>query len=179
MVYEKSFYRVSELFLCTICYFHFACFCACLRRGQRRRKIRGHERPSFSDGTTGIDSNIYTMLNYYKEQNVDAILVLGDVANSAKETQFAKFTTAWDSVFTDAESAPKRLVIMGNHEFENAYYKRETVADAQQRYMTAYGYDTLNFNVKVNGYHFIGINSESAAIDGDIPKPPFHGLSAA
>ena len=48
----------------------------------------------FHDGTTGIDSNIYTMLNYYKEQNVDAILVLGDVANSAKETQFAKFTTA-------------------------------------------------------------------------------------
>lgn len=63
----------------------------------------------FHDGTTGIDSNIYTMLNYYKEQNVDAILVLGDVANSAKETQFAKFTTAWDSVFTDAESADKKI----------------------------------------------------------------------
>ena len=132
----------------------------------------------FHDGTTGIDSNIYTMLNYYKEQNVDAILVLGDVANSAKETQFAKFTTAWDSVFTDAESAPKRLVIMGNHEFENAYYKRETVADAQQRYMTAYGYDTLNFNVKVNGYHFIGINSESAAIDGRYTETTVSWLKA-
>lgn len=63
----------------------------------------------FHDGATGIDSNIYTMLNYYKEQNVDAILVLGDVANSAKETQFAKFTTAWDSVFTDAEAADKKI----------------------------------------------------------------------
>ena len=62
----------------------------------------------FHDGTTGIDSNIYTMLNYYKEQNVDAILVLGDVANSAKETQFAKFTTAWDAVFTDSKTAPRR-----------------------------------------------------------------------
>lgn len=120
----------------------------------------------FHDGTTGIDSNISTMLNYYKEQNVDAILVLGDVANSAKETQFDKFTTAWDSVFTDAKSAPKRLVIMGNHEYEKAYYNDETIEQAQQRYMNAYGYDTLNFNVKVNGYHFIGINSESAAIDG-------------
>lgn len=120
----------------------------------------------FHDGTTGIDSNIYTMLNYYKEQNVDAILVLGDVANSAKKSQFDKFTTAWDSVFTDAKSAPKRLVIMGNHEYEKAYYNDETIEQAQQRYMNAYGYDTLNFNVKVNGYHFIGINSESAAIDG-------------
>ena len=120
----------------------------------------------FHDGTTGIDSNISTMLNYYKEQNVDAILVLGDVANSAKKSQFDKFTTAWDSVFTDAKSAPKRLVIMGNHEYEKAYYNDETIEQAQQRYMNAYGYDTLNFNVKVNGYHFIGINSESAAIDG-------------
>lgn len=120
----------------------------------------------FHDGTTGIDSNISTMLNYYKEQNVDAILVLGDVANSAKKSQFDKFTTAWDSVFTDAKSAPKRLVIMGNHEYEKAYYNDETIEQAQQRYMTVYGYDTLNFNVKVNGYHFIGINSESAAIDG-------------
>lgn len=132
----------------------------------------------FHDGTTGIDSNIYTMLNYYKEQNVDAILVLGDVANSAKETQFAKFTSAWDSVFTDAESAPKRLVIMGNHEYEKAYYKNETIKQAQQRYMTAYGYDTLNFNVKVNGYHFIGINSESAAIDGRYTETTVSWLEA-
>ena len=88
------------------------------------------------------------------------------MANSAKETQFAKFTTAWDAVFTDSKTAPRRLVLMGNHEFENAYYERETVADAQQRYMTAYGYDTLNFNVKVNGYHFIGNNSEGEANDG-------------
>lgn len=132
----------------------------------------------FHDGTTGIDSNIYTMLNYYKEQNVDAILVLGDVANSAKETQFAKFTTAWNAVFTDSKTAPRRLVLMGNHEFENAYYERETVADAQQRYMTVYGYDTLNFNVKVNGYHFIGINSESAAIDGKYTETTVSWLEA-
>lgn len=178
MVYEKSFYRVSELFLCTICYFYIACFAPVSAEGSGGVKFGVMSDLHFHDGTTGIDSNISTMLNYYKEQNVDAILVLGDVANSAKETQFAKFTTAWDAVFTDSKTAPRRLVIMGNHEFENAYYKRETVADAQQRYMTAYGYDTLNFNVKVNGYHFIGINSESAAIDGRYTETTVSWLKA-
>lgn len=178
MVYEKAFTGFLSCFFALSVIFTSLVFAPVSAEGSGGVKFGVMSDLHFHDGTTGIDSNIYTMLNYYKEQNVDAILVLGDVANSAKETQFAKFTTAWDAVFTDSKTAPRRLVLMGNHEFENAYYERETVADAQQRYMTAYGYDTLNFNVKVNGYHFIGINSESAAIDGSYTETTVSWLTA-
>ncbi len=119
-----------------------------------------------ADYETGSDSHLKVMLTKFKNEGMDAVLVTGDVANSGLPSQYQKFNDIWDSVFTDPTTAPQKLVIMGNHEFEQAYYKRETVAEAQQKYMDAYGYDTLNFHVKINGVHIIGINSEGAAVNG-------------
>ena len=118
----------------------------------------------FHSVETGVDTNLEIMLNYYKEQNVDAVLVTGDVADGALPEQYAKFNAIWDKVFT--ENAPQKLVIMGNHEFGKAYYHEETIEDAYNNYLNAYGYSEINFNKAVNGYHFIGINSESASVDG-------------
>lgn len=119
------------------------------------------------DGTTGVDTHLVTILNYYKQQNVDAILVLGDVANSGLDSQYQKFNQIWASVFPENDdAAPARLILMGNHEFQQAYYHNETVEEAQQRYMNAYGYNTLNFNRVIGGYHFIGLNSEGSAVHG-------------
>lgn len=115
---------------------------------------------------TGADTHTVTMLEYFKEQNVDAVLITGDVATTGLEAEYQKFNDIWDSVFTDPSSAPEKIVMTGNHEFEQAYYGRETVEDVYRKYMEAYGYDSVNRNVVVNSYHFITLTSESAAVDG-------------
>lgn len=115
---------------------------------------------------TGADTHTVTMLEYFKKQNVDAVLITGDVATTGLEEEYQKFNDIWDSVFTDPAAAPEKIVMTGNHEFEQAYYGRETVEDVYRKYMEAYGYDSINRNVVVGGYHFITLTSESAAVDG-------------
>ena len=115
---------------------------------------------------TGVDKNLVIMLNKFKEENVDIVMVLGDVATTGLEDQYAKFNKTWNSVFDDPDTAPKLLAITGNHEFEQAYYHRETVEDVYNKYLAAYGYTEVNRHITLNGYHFIGINSESASVHG-------------
>jgi len=128
--------------------------------------IHGVLAPLIAAGDIGIDPHTVTMLEYFKKQNVDAVLITGDVATTGLEEEYQKFNDIWDSVFTDPAAAPEKIVMTGNHEFEQAYYGRETVEDVYRKYMEAYGYDSINRNVVVGGYHFITLTSESAAVDG-------------
>ncbi len=119
-----------------------------------------------SDMETGVDTNLVTMLTKYKNENVDMVLITGDVATTGLVEEYEKFLSIWDSVFPDPETAPVRLVLTGNHEFEQAIFGRETVEDVYNKYKTAYGYDTVNQHIVVNNYHVIGLNSEGSAVDG-------------
>lgn len=119
-----------------------------------------------ADMETGVDTNLVTMLTKFKNENVDVVLITGDVATTGLKEEYDKFLAIWDSVFPDPDAAPVRLALTGNHEFEQAIFGREEVQDVYDKYMAAYGYDTVNWNVVVNGYHFIGMNSEGSAVDG-------------
>lgn len=119
-----------------------------------------------ADMETGVDTNLVTMLTKYKNENVDVILITGDVATTGLKEEYDKFLAIWDSVFPDPGAAPVRLALTGNHEFEQAIFGREEVQDVYDKYMAAYGYDTVNQHIKVNGYHFIGLNSEDSPVNG-------------
>ena len=118
------------------------------------------------DAATDGDYNLKAMLTKFKNDGVAAVLMTGDVVNTGLTSQYEKVMGIWNSVFTDPATAPELLAIMGNHEFEQAYYNRETVEDAYQNYMDAYGYDEVNFHKVIGGVHIIGINSETAAVHG-------------
>ena len=47
------------------------------------------------DTVTGADDNLKKMLELYKEKNVDAILVTGDIANTNTVAQSQKFNRIW------------------------------------------------------------------------------------
>lgn len=119
------------------------------------------------DAATDGDYNLKALLTKFKNEGVSVVLHTGDAVNTGLPSQYAKFNQIWDSVFTDKATAPKLLALMGNHEFEQAYYNRETVDDAYANYMAAYGYDDVNFHEVINGVHIIGINSEGVAVDGN------------
>lgn len=115
---------------------------------------------------TDSDVTLKAALEKFKAEGVSAILMGGDTVNTNLDTEYAKFHSIWNSVFPEASSAPTLLAVTGNHEFEQAYYNRETIDDVYKRYMDQFGYDTLNFHKVVNGIHIIGLNSESSAVNG-------------
>ena len=115
---------------------------------------------------TDSDVTLKAALERFKSEGVSAILLGGDTVNTNIASEYAKFHSIWNSVFTDPASAPELLAVTGNHEFEQAYYGRESIQDVYDRYMSEFGYDTLNFHKVVGGVHIIGLNSESSAVNG-------------
>ena len=115
---------------------------------------------------TDSDNTLKYGLERMKAEGVTAIILGGDTVNTNLPTEYDKFFSIWNSVFPDKETAPTLLAVTGNHEFEQAYYGRETVQDVYDLYMSEFGYDTLNFHKEINGIHIIGINSETSAVNG-------------
>ena len=112
------------------------------------------------------EASVPTMLEQFKADNVDIVMITGDIGYACEDVEYEKFWTAWNSVFPDEETAPKLLVVSGNHEFDRVVFKKETLEVAQDRFMTVFGLEEMNQHMVVNGYHFIGLNSEDGSTDG-------------
>lgn len=112
------------------------------------------------------ETTVPAMLEQFKADNVDVVMITGDIGYACEEVEYEKFWTAWNTVFPDAETAPELLVISGNHEFDRAVFKKETYEDAINRFLRVFKLDELNQHKVVNGYHFIGINSENESTHG-------------
>ena len=107
-------------------------------------------------------------LNYYKEREVDAIVVVGDFCHNYMY-MMDEFNTLYKSVFPDGEDTPEKIFVMGNHDtyaFEDEGYKRGTEAhnEAVEEYFTnTFGCTAdggtvgLNYYKIVKGYVFVGL----------------------
>ena len=112
------------------------------------------------------ESTFPTMLEQYKADNVDVIMITGDIGYACEDLEYEKFWNAWNSVFPDEETAPELFVISGNHEYDRVVFGKEELQVAQERFMNVFGLDEMNQHTVVNGYHFIGINSEDGSTHG-------------
>ena len=112
------------------------------------------------------EKTVPAMLERFKADKVDVVMITGDIGYACEEVEYEKFWTAWNSVFPEKETAPELLVISGNHEFDRAVFKKETYEDAISRFLRVFKLDELNQHKVVNGYHFIGINSENESTHG-------------
>ena len=112
------------------------------------------------------ETSVPAMLEQYKADNVDVVMITGDIGYACEEAEYEKFWNAWNSVFPDEETAPELVVVSGNHEFDRAVFGKESYEDAIERFMRVFKLDELNQHVVVKGYHFITINSESEYTHG-------------
>ena len=112
------------------------------------------------------EKSVPTMLEQFKADNVDVIMITGDIGYACEDVEYEKFWTAWNTVFPDPETAPELLVISGNHEFDRVVFGKEELQVAQDRFMNVFGLEEMNQHMVVNGYHFIGLNSEDGSTDG-------------
>ncbi len=112
------------------------------------------------------ESTVPVMLEQFKADNVDVIMLTGDIGYACEDLEYEKFWAAWDSVFPDEETAPELFVISGNHEYDRVVFGKEELSVAQERFMNVFGLEEMNQHIVVNGYHFIGVNSEDGSTHG-------------
>lgn len=90
------------------------------------------------------ESTVPTMLEQFKADNVDVIMITGDIGYACEDLEYEKFWNVWNSVFPDEETAPELFVISGNHEYDRVVFGKEELHVAQERFMKVFGLDEMN-----------------------------------
>ena len=113
-------------------------------------------------------------LKYFRQQNVDGVIIAGDIADYGFESQFAIAAEKWYSVFPN-DIAPdghevKKLFVYGNHDIEGTGYgfvkkacpdtatrEKEKMSDRKAEIWQKYYHEEWTpIQLKeVNGYYFI------------------------
>lgn len=116
---------------------------------------------------------------FCKENNVDVIMMVGDIVNNSTEDYYDQFESTFKSVYGEDESTyPEFVYLMGNHEWWNLEEKvdgnainlfnkharidtkalvKRTSIETNERYTSYYP----NYYKVVNGIPFIAISGES------------------
>ena len=121
----------------------------------------------FKAGDGAVDTAFITMMEQFKTEGLDVVMITGDIGYACEEAEYEKFWAAWDTVFPDAETAPELVIVSGNHEFDRAVFNKESYGEAVERILRVFNFgENMNQHTVVNGYHFITINSESEYTHG-------------
>ena len=114
---------------------------------------------------TQRQENLRTALHYYKENNVDAIAVNGDMTDLGEVGAYQKFNRIFREVFPDEKKAPELILTADGHEYFDAWDWMEghtaTYEQMRERFVSEMGLESTNTSVEINGYHFIGISADS------------------
>lgn len=115
------------------------------------------------------EANLKNALTYYKANGISLLIVVGDVADQAQPGGYQLFNQIFDSIYTDKTTAPQKLFVMGNHD-NYGMFGTETSASEQKNFETNLGVDSVNTNMVVGGYHFIGFSTEGPDYAGDFSQ---------
>ncbi|RPF47387.1 3',5'-cyclic AMP phosphodiesterase CpdA [Hydrogenoanaerobacterium saccharovorans] len=117
------------------------------------------------------DKNLIKALTKFKQENIDALMVAGDIANSGKKGSYEKFNSIFNQVFDDPATRPQKLMVMGNHD----YYGSIFPSLCRSRFKSAFGAD-INRTIVMNGYSFIGVSTNDRSTEGDFPSSTLNWL---
>ena len=109
--------------------------------------------------TTSWNGSLVKTFNYFKEQDVDAIVIAGDITDIANTANYAVYNKAVSDVF--GKNKPEMILSMGNHDFWTV--KHSVQAPKQQVYdlfEDEVG-QTVNYHTEVNGFHFIALSPDT------------------
>ena len=128
-----------------------------------------HLSPPEKHQSQGAIDMFRRVLEFYKKEGVDAVLIAGDLTNGGTMTEMRVVTAVWDEVFGKDAKAPERIFVTGNHEkvyFDQAKKKGELAnpgyadglyLDVRKNWMELFGEEWSPFFIKtVKGYSFVG-----------------------
>lgn len=85
-------------------------------------------------------------------KNLDAVLVVGDFADSGKEAQYKQYNKI---VSEHIREGTQLMTVLGNHEFiEYRDYDATIGYDVFKKYIS----ENVDIHTVINGYHFIGVS---------------------
>ena len=93
----------------------------------------------------------------FRKNNVDAVVVAGDVSGISNVAVYKRFRKTFDDVF--AGTSVKFLPVMGNHDFRGNHIK--DMEEARKIFMEHMKVDKLDRRVNVKGFDFVLFNPDS------------------
>lgn len=103
-------------------------------------------------------------LAYYKSSGIKLLIVDGDISDAATVGGYQNFNKAFNEAFPDASTAPKKLLVMGNHDYNLG---KKDIDLSRSDFMRELNLGSINNSIVVDGYHFIGLSTESGALGGE------------
>ena len=155
-------------------------------------------------GANWPDKYFVAALEYFRKQDVDAVVHCGDMAHRGQVVEMQFHANVWHKVF--GKQGPAKLFITGNHDVEGADYQdfvKMRYPDAEERAKHVLATDMAAnweriwgekyepvWHKEVKGYHFFGrnwgvedaelvnlINSSAASCELDNGTKPFFFLT--
>lgn len=98
-------------------------------------------------------------LELLKTQNIDMLLHAGDIGDMCSKYAYETYREVFNSVFSDENTRPLELYIMGNHDtwFDTDW---QTTPSKHKLYQKAMGMNP-NRHLVINGYHFIAASPDN------------------
>jgi hypothetical protein len=89
----------------------------------------------------------------------DAFVVVGDLTDKGLQEEYDRFFSLYD---VKKQPQAVSLITIGNHEYRNGLSE----ADAQKRFLTKTGMESIYAHKVIKGYHFIILGTESGLTQG-------------
>lgn len=119
------------------------------------------------------DSVFLKALEFFRAQDVDAMLITGDLINDGVEEELIRFTRIWNTVFPDDKGRKgkhvEKVFVYGNHEIEGhtygasksrhdeEYMAKYNVADHREEFWEKYFHEPYQpfYRKEIKGYTFL------------------------
>ena len=109
-----------------------------------------------NDKKNNYERNLKKTLEKMKSENVDAILMAGDIVDTGYQEEYDKYKSILNSVYTDSNTKPYIFEIMGNHEYYTT--KKRKIGYNLEKNIKIFreNFDKYPFyHAKINQFHFI------------------------
>ena len=107
---------------------------------------KNHTFPIFK----GFAQNVYKALTFFKKNNIDIIIIVGDTTNNGKIINCVYFKEIFYSVCNNIKK-PILISLMGNHDYRDKDFSPEGNRKKFYKYMNSYPYS----HYIINNYNFI------------------------
>ena len=118
-----------------------------------------------NDGKNGTERPLGQVLRYYREQDIKALIVCGDIADEGGLASYERFNRIFSSVYPNPMEAPAKILVMGNHDYRAMNHEPLDVSGVQRRFSESLGVDPDPHTV-IGGCHFIGLSGEGGELNG-------------
>ena len=102
------------------------------------------------------ERNLKKTLEKMKSENVDVILMAGDIVDTGYQEEYDKYKSILNSVYTDDKTKPYIFEIMGNHEYYTT--KKRKIGYNLEKNIKIFRENFGKYpfyHVKINHFHFI------------------------